>query len=344
MVPQEWQEKTVGFYFEGVYENALVYINGDLAISQNNGYVPFYIEADRFLKYGAENEVLVSIHVANGARWYSGAGIYRDVYLCTADSVHIQPNGLRIETVYAPSCSDPQTRNGRDLAEACIRVRMLVKNEGAAQKTVRVHVRLLDAAGCCAAEGTVPLTLRRGECAYSDQKLSVSDPKLWSCDTPYLYTCQATVSEPGAVIVHADGSYERGANRLLDADDICFGIRTFTLSPQRGLTMNGMPLKLKGAGMHHENGPAGAITLDSIEERKIRMLKNADFNAVRTAHNPPSPAFLRACDKYGMLVMLELFDTCGHEKVCFDNTLTFQNPGKPIWKRSCPWHIVILPC
>ena len=174
-------------------------------------------------------------------------------------------------------------------------------------------------------EGTVPLTLRRGECAYSDQKLSVSDPKLWGCDTPYLYTCQTTVSEPGAVIVHADGSYERGADRLLDADDVRFGIRTFTLSPQRGLTMNGMPLKLKGAGMHHENGPAGAITLDSIEERKIRMLKNAGFNAVRTAHNPPSPAFLHACDKYGMLVMLELFDTCGHEKVCFDNTLTFQN-------------------
>ena len=234
-------------------------MNGDLAISQNNGYVPFYIEADRFLKYGAENEILVSVHVANGARWYSGAGIYRDVYLCTADSVHIQPNSLRVETVYAPSCSDPQTQNGRDLVEACIRVRTLVKNEGAAQKTVRVHVRLLDAAGCCAAEGTVPLTLRRGECAYSDQKLSVSDPKLWGCDTPYLYTCQATVSEPGAVIVHADGSYERGADRLLDADDVRFGIRTFTLSPQRGLTMNGMPLKLKGAGMHHENGPAGAI-------------------------------------------------------------------------------------
>lgn len=133
------------------------------------------------------------------------------------------------------------------------------------------------------------------------------------------------MSEPGAVIVHADGSYERGADRLLDADDVCFGIRTFTLSPQRGLTMNGMPLKLKGAGMHHENGPAGAITLDSIEERKIRMLKNVGFNAVRTAHTPPSPAFLRACDKYGMLVMLEFFDTCGHEKVCFDNTLTFQN-------------------
>ena len=206
------------------------------------------------------------------------------------------------------------------------------------------HVRLLDAAGCCAAVRAVPLTLRRGECAYSDQKLSVSDPKLWGCDTPYLYTCQATVSEPGAVIVHADGSYERGADRLLDADGVCFGIHTFTLSPQRGLTMNGMPLKLKGAGMHHENGPAGAITLDSIEERKIRMLKNVGFNAVRTAHTPPSPAFLRACDKYGMLVMLELFDTWGHEKVCFDNTLTFQNPGKPIWKRSCPWHIVILPC
>lgn len=260
MVPQEWQKKPLVSISKACTKmHWFTLMNGDLAISQNNGYVPFYIEADRFLKYGAENEILVSVHVANGARWYSGAGIYRDVYLCTADSVHIQPNSLRVETVYAPSCSDPQTQNGRDLVEACIRVRTLVKNEGAAQKTVRVHVRLLDAAGCCAAEGTVPLTLRRGECAYSDQKLSVSDPKLWGCDTPYLYTCQATVSEPGAVIVHADGSYERGADRLLDADDVRFGIRTFTLSPQCGLTMNGMPLKLKGAGMHHENGPAGAI-------------------------------------------------------------------------------------
>lgn len=104
MVPQEWQEKPLASISKACTKmHWFTLMNGDLAISQNNGYVPFYIEADRFLKYGAENEILVSVHVANGARWYSGAGIYRDVYLCTADSVHIQPNGLRIETVYAPS-------------------------------------------------------------------------------------------------------------------------------------------------------------------------------------------------------------------------------------------------
>lgn len=309
MVPAEWAGKRISLYFEGVYQNTLVYINDDLAASHNYGYTPFTIDADRYLKYGQENKITVIVTLADGARWYSGAGIYRDVWLLIGGETHIKPNGLKITTPDVTS----------SVAE--VHASVTVKNSSAMGKTtVKVKTEITDAAGNVAARGIAPLTVLRGEDAAARIKMYVSEPKLWNLDDPNMYHMTVTVIGEGHFTM--TGEYIDGP--VVDTAEADFGIRTFRLNPKEGLVMNGQPIKLKGCAAHHDNGPAGSISTDNIEERKIKKLKNAGFNALRTAHNPPSDALLRACDKYGMLVMDEFFDNWGHSKVPFDNTMNFQ--------------------
>lgn len=309
MAPEEWAGKRISLFFEGVYQNALVYINDDLAASHNYGYAPFTIEADRYLKYGQENKITVIVTLADGARWYSGAGIYRDVWLLIGGETYIEPNGLKISTPDITS----------SIAE--VQAAVTVKNASTMGKTtVKVKTEITDKTGNVVADGIAPLTVLRGESAAAHIKMYVSEPKLWNLDDPNMYHLTATVIGEGHFTM--TGEYIDGP--VVDTAEADFGIRSFRLNPKEGLVMNGQPIKLKGCAAHHDNGPAGSISTDNIEERKIKKLKSAGFNALRTAHNPPSDALLRACDKYGMLVMDELFDNWGHSKVPFDNTMNFQ--------------------
>lgn len=308
-VPAQWAEKNVSLLFEGVYQNALVYINDDLAASHNYGYVPFIVEADRYLKYGQKNKITVVVTLSDGARWYSGAGIYRDVWMFVGGETCIIPNGLKITTPDVTA----------DIAE--VHAFVTVKNVSSQGKTtVRVNTKIADAEGTVVAAGTTPLTVLRGESAAARIKMYVKQPKLWNLNDPNRYHMTATISGEGHFT--ETGEYMDGA--VMDVAEADFGIRTFRLNPVEGLVMNGKSIKLKGCAAHHDNGPAGAISIENIEDRKIRKLKAAGFNALRTSHNPPSDALLRACDKYGMLVMDEFFDNWGHSKVPFDNTLNFQ--------------------
>ena len=309
MVPGDWEDKRVSILFEGVYQNALVYLNDDFVASHNYGYAPFLVEADRFLNYGKENKLTVVVTLADGARWYSGAGIYRDVWMFVGEQICVEPNGLKITTPDVTA----------DIAE--VHAAVTVTNVSSrAKTTVRVNTEITDAEGTVVAAGTAPLTVLRGESASTRIKLYVRKPRLWNLDDPYRYHLTVTIMGEGGF--SESGEYLPGT--VTDTAEAEFGIRTFRLNPVEGLVMNGYPLKLKGCAAHHDNGPAGAISTENIEERKIRKLRAAGFNALRTAHNPPSDALLRACDKYGMLVMDEFFDTWGHSKVPFDNTLNFQ--------------------
>lgn len=302
-LPAEDAGKKVFFQFDGVYQNALVYINGAFAGQRSNGYVQFFVDATPFVRWGEENELKVLVHLADGARWYSGAGIYRDVYLLTAQPIYIVPKGVKLTT--------PQV----DEALADVQIRTTLCNQsGRAAATVRVETVLYDPDGKVAASRSAPVTLLEGHTETLQQKLWVEAPQLWSLERPALYTCCTR-------LLDADGT-------LLDESCEPFGIRTFRLSPKTGLCLNGKPIKLQGCGIHHENGPIGAVSTDAVEERKIARLKAAGFNAVRTAHNPASEALLRACDKLGMLVMHEAFDTWTVSKVDFDNTLYFQQNWK----------------
>lgn len=263
-VPVEYKDKNVIFEFEGVYHNAEVYINGEKAVYRPYGYTNFYVTADKFLKYGEDNEMRVIARNADqpNSRWYSGAGIYRPVNMFVGDKKRITLNGVKIRTL--------------SLYPAVVEV--LVNTTGVGDITVSIE--------------------RNGEKAVSDVKsqkdgnavfaIEIPYAKFWSPDSPELYTCRVKFAEDEQV--HS------------------FGIRTLTCDHTDGLCINGERVIIRGACIHSDNGILGARSYPEAEERKVRLLKENGYNAIRSAHNPCAKSLLDACDKLGMLVMDEYCD------------------------------------
>ncbi|EHS57611.1 glycoside hydrolase family 2 TIM barrel-domain containing protein [Paenibacillus sp. Aloe-11] len=298
-VPEKYKDKRVTIEFEGVYMNAMVYLNGAFAGHQPNGYTNFYIKADRFLKYGEENEIKVISMNYKDSRWYSGAGIYRNTNLLIGNLVHIALDGVKIST--------PDI----DADRAVVHVATVLENEGLHTHTVDVRTEIVDADGSIVGSDFATLTTIAGEGATLRQRVYIRQPKLWSVENPHLYTCRTRVMTE---------------NEQLDEETNSFGIRSLTLDPDRGLCINGEVVKLRGACIHHDNGVLGAATIDRAEERRVEILKQAGFNALRSAHHPMSKALLDACDRLGMLVMDESFDMWTSTKVDHDYALHF-----PVW-------------
>lgn len=299
-VPLAYKDKRVTIEFEGVYMNAMVYINGDFAGQHPYGYSNFYIKADRFLKYGEENEIKVVAMNLKDARWYSGAGIYRNTKLIVGNLVHVALDGVKIFT--------PEINKDR----AVVTVGTVIENEGLHTRTVTVQTEIVDADGSVIEREISPITTFAGESAKLRQRVYVRQPKLWSVDEPILYQCHTR-------IISAEGE-------LLDEEVNHFGIRSLSVDPDKGLCMNGEVVKLRGACIHHDNGVIGAATIDRAEERRIEILKEAGFNAIRSAHHPMSKALLSACDRLGMLVVDESFDMWTSTKGDHDYALHF-----PTW-------------
>jgi hypothetical protein len=295
-VPEAWRERVVTLEFEGVYRDAVVLINGDFAAQRPNGYAGFAVRADPFLRYGQPNTVTVEARAHLDSRWYTGAGIYRPVHLLVADPVHVALDGVRVVT------------RDVDAERAVVEVGARLENETRTAATVRLSTRVLDADGAVVAESTVPVTVLPGEPATARLRLPVPAPRLWSPDSPDLYRLETTIA--------------RGAD-VLDTESTTFGIRTLQLDAEHGLRLNGEPVLLRGACVHHDNGPLGAVSVARAEERRIALLKGAGFNAVRSAHNPLARSALDACDRLGVLVMDELTDVWTKGKTDFDAALTF---------------------
>ncbi|MFC8823978.1 glycoside hydrolase family 2 TIM barrel-domain containing protein [Streptomyces sp. NPDC057137] len=289
--------------FEGVYRDARVYLNGSLAAHRPYGYSRFFVPADRFLRYGAVNTIRVEATSGQDSRWYSGAGLIRPVTLHRSGLLHLAPEGPRFST---PQVAD-------DLA--VVQVEARIDNESPIRRTVRVRMEIVEeATGRTVATATAPVTIFPGEPAEVARRVFVRDPKLWSPDSPALYRGYVTLFDN-----NDDGS----AGSELDQASDTFGIRRIDLDPVHGLRINGTTVKLRGACVHHDNGPIGAATIGAADERRVRLLREAGFNAIRSAHNPASTALLRACDKYGVLVMDEAFDTWTSRKVLFDYAQDF---------------------
>ncbi|WP_044482102.1 glycoside hydrolase family 2 TIM barrel-domain containing protein [Paenibacillus antibioticophila] len=299
LVPEEYREKKVTIEFEGVFRDAMVYINDAFAGQQPNGYSNFYVKTDRFLKYGEENHIKVIAMNYKDSRWYSGAGIYRNTNLIVGNLVHIALDGVKIST--------PDIQRNH----AMVSIGTIIQNEGLHTQTVRVLTEIVDQVGCVVASDTATLTTFAGEDATLRQRLYVRQPKLWSVEQPNLYSCRTRVLKD---------------NEQLDEEMNYFGIRSLSLDPEKGLSINGEVVKLRGACIHHDNGVIGAATIDRAEERRVEILKQAGFNALRSAHQPISKALLDACDRLGMLVMDESFDMWTSTKVDHDYALQF-----PIW-------------
>ena len=309
-VPEDWKDQVIKLKFEGVYMNAFVYINGQLAAQDPFGYATFYVELNDYLKYGAENEIRVFARAGAmpNSRWYSGAGIYRDVYLLSSGLSYIVPEGVQIHT--------------ESLEEdmALLEVRTELQNEGHIPQSMLLVTEILDAGDNVAVSEKTILTLMGRENRTILRRLAVDKPHAWSAETPELYTCVSR-------IYACDGKAENGEmtpGRLLDEDRQSFGIRVLRLDARHGLRVNGEAVLLKGACIHHDSGLIGAATYEDAQFRQIQKLKEAGFNAVRMAHHPMAPAMLRACDTLGMYVMDEAFDMWSRCKTDHDYALYFQ--------------------
>ncbi|MFK4342826.1 MULTISPECIES: glycoside hydrolase family 2 TIM barrel-domain containing protein [unclassified Paenibacillus] len=298
-VPEEYRNKRVTIEFEGVYNQAMVYINGDFACQHPFGYSNFYVKADRFLKYGQENEIRVIANNYKDSRWYTGAGIYRNTKLIVGNLTHIALDGVKITT--------PEISDGR----AVVKVATVIENEGLSTLTAQVLTEIIDADGTVVASDLAPVTTFAGEPATLRQSILVKSPKLWNVDEPNLYTCRTTI---------------KADEEEVDQESTTFGIRSLTLDADQGLCINGKVVKLRGACIHHDNGVIGAATIDRADERRVEILKQAGFNALRSAHHPMSKALLDACDRLGMLVMDESFDMWSSTKTEYDYALSF-----PVW-------------
>ena len=295
-VPVEYKDKRVTFEFEGVYMNAMVYINGDFAGQHPYGYSNFYVKADQFLKYGEENEIKVVSKTHDDSRWYTGAGIYRDTKIIVANPVHIAIDGVKITT---PNI-------GKE--HASVVVATAIENEGMNPHSTTLVTEILDEMGNSVAVNSAPFTAFAGECSSLCQRLYIKEPRLWYVESPCLYTCRTKLLD--------------GEN-ILDEELNTFGIRSLTLDAVNGLRINEQTIKLRGACIHHDNGVIGAATIGRAEERRVEILKEAGFNAIRSAHHPMSKALLEACDRLGMLVMDEAFDTWTYNKSIYDYALNF---------------------
>ena len=286
-VPAAWLGGWVALEIDGAASRSLVYINGAMVSSRPNGYARFFVELGPHLNYGGSNELRIEVRTHKDSRWYSGAGLYRGVRLVVAGGVHIAPDGVRVST---PDVDDEL---------ATVEVATRVTNETQIVRTVRVATALVDADGEPVGNEESPITVNPGQTMTLRQRIFVRDPQRWSVEQPTLYTASVGVTD---------------VDTELDAHAVDFGIRTLQVDPVRGLRINGETVKLRGTCVHHDNGPLGGVSLPRAEERKMRMLKDAGFNAIRTAHNPASQALLDACDRVGMLVMNEAFDMWEHEK------------------------------
>ncbi|MGA6222069.1 glycoside hydrolase family 2 TIM barrel-domain containing protein [Streptomyces umbrinus] len=291
-VPDGHRNKRVTLEFEGVYRDAMVYLNGNFAGQCPSGYSVFAVRADDFLRYGADNEIRVECRTHQDSRWYSGAGLHRGVNLLVGELVHIALDGVRVVT------------RDVDAERAVVELAAVVENEGLTTTTVDVRTEIHDGSGKVVASDTSVVTVLPGEPATVRRRLYVPDPALWSVESPALHT--ATVTLPG-----------------LDEERVTFGIRTLRLDPEHGLRINGETVNLRGACVHHDNGVIGAATIARAEERRVEILKGAGFNAIRSAHNPLGRAMLDACDRLGMLVLDETFDMWTAAKSDFDYALDF---------------------
>jgi beta-galactosidase len=281
-VPESQKGKRIVILFDGVYMNAEVWLNGQLMGSHPYGYTSFWFDLTDKVKFGDSNVLAVKVkNEGENSRWYSGSGIYRHVWLKTLEPTHLAQWGTYVTT--------PEV-NG---SSARVNVRTSVLNESDRPVRATLVTRILSPTGGEVARVEDSHTIEAKSEHGFDQSASVKSPALWSPDSPVLYT---TVSE-----VYVD-------QQLTDRLETKFGIRTILFDARQGFLLNGKPLKLKGGCLHHDNGPLGARAYDRAEERRVELLKAAGYNALRLAHNPPSPAFLDACDRLGMMVIDEAFD------------------------------------
>ncbi len=283
----EWKGKRILLDFQGIMLVGDVYLNGKRIGGTDYGYLGFDVDVSKLLKFGEVNEIAVKADTRNpnNSRWFTGAGLYRDVNLIVTDKDLFFPrHPLFIRTI-----------NNQE-----VKIRANIFNQQKKVKTpgtfIPVEVRILDADGHVVAQQKtdVDFNAKWRDREYELPAIKIENAKLWSCDTPYLYTAEVTLYD--------------NEGKVADQIREPFGVRTIEMNPQHGLLVNGKKVLLQGFANHHTLGALGAAAYPRAIEKRLKMMKEFGFNHVRTSHNPYSEDFLRLCDRLGILVVDELYD------------------------------------
>ncbi|MGA9120354.1 MAG: glycoside hydrolase family 2 TIM barrel-domain containing protein [Bacteroidota bacterium] len=291
-LPANVQGKRVFIEFDGVYMDSDVWLNGVHLGNRPYGYSSFEYELTPYLKSGGQTNVIaVRASVQQPcSRWYSGAGIYRHVRLTMTDPVHVAHWGTSVTT---PEVSE---------REATVRVETKIRNQSSSTQKVDLDLVLVDDAGRKIANGTLSQKVVGESTGVFEQTLKLTNPRLWTLESPRLYRVQATV--------HVN-------DRVADACVTPFGVRTFEFSVDKGFFLNGKHVSLNGVCLHHDQGSLGSAVHKRSIERQLEIMKSMGCNAIRTSHNPPAPELLDLCDRMGFLVMDEAFDEWKRNKTMY---------------------------
>ena len=316
-IPSDWINDQVFLRLDGAMMNATVEVNGDKAALQHYGYAPFEADITRFVYPGQKNRFVITVNpsMQPNSRWFSGAGLFRDVELVHTPKLHIAFGGLSGYTKKIDYKADGQPET------AYLQVSAEIKNELAESRLAEVTFALInDKSGETIKTGKMLTQVQPLSVGTAYMTLTVDRPLLWDAEKPDLYRLQATVRDTGTFKTHMIPN-EQSAD---DTESVLFSIRTVEVDVKNGLRINGRPVKLKGGCLHHDNGPIGAVTMYDAEARKISKLKEVGFNAIRTTHNPPSSSLIEACDRLGMYVFDEAFDAWGMGKQPGDYSQFFE--------------------
>ena len=280
----EWKGKRIVLDFQGIMLVGDVYLNGQRVGGTDYGYLGFDIDLSKLLKWGQVNEIIVKADTGkpNNSRWYTGGGLFRDVNLIVTDkNLYFPRHPLFIRTV-----------NNKE-----IKIRANILNLQKTKKPqIPVEVKILNAEGKVVTQQKSDLhfNAKWRDREYELPSISLENAKLWSPDSPYLYTAEVTL-------------YDNEGN-IADQIREPFGIRTIEMNPEKGLLVNGKKVLLKGYANHHTLGALGAAAYPRAIEKRLKLMKEFGMNHIRTSHNPYSEDFLKLCDKYGILVVDELYD------------------------------------
>ncbi|WP_348823728.1 glycoside hydrolase family 2 TIM barrel-domain containing protein [Flavobacterium aestuarii] len=292
-VALENKEKITSIVFDGVYRNSQVWINGHYLGKRPNGYIGFQYDLSPYLNYGDKtNEIIVKVDNSKqpNSRWYSGSGIFRNVWLETTDKLHVEQWGTYITTPKVTA------------EKASVNLETTIKNQYSVSKNAIVTTTIFKE-DTKVASVTQNIAIAGNASQIIKQETQVESPVLWSVEKPELYTAVTEITVD---------------DKIIDQYKTSFGIRDFKFDLNKGFILNGKQVKIKGVCLHHDLGPLGSAVNTRAIERQLEIMKEMGVNGIRTSHNPPAPELLDLCDKMGFIVMDEAFDMWKQTKTKYD--------------------------
>ena len=282
-IAKESANEKVYLYFEGVYNRSEVFFNGHSLGKRPNGYISFMYDATPYINWDGQNFIAVRVDHSQQAdsRWYTGSGIYRDVWLIRSNPIHIAQWGV---------FAFPQNVSSK---KADLVVETEVENGSATSENLTITNELISPDGKVAAKRSTKINIAENESKKITVKLEIKKPELWSLETPQLYQLKTTIAKDGVAI---------------DKTSTTTGFRKFEFDPDKGFALNGNWTKMKGVCLHHDAGVLGSAVPRDVIRKRIETLKEIGVNAIRTSHNPQAPALYELCDELGLLVLNEAFD------------------------------------